>query len=84
MEAFDRAQIVLTYAEGLLKKLCELGFDDWDIKPDQIEYMFTNLMMCLIHDFLLNEFKIDSFHLITDDELISFKEICNVMVDKIK
>ena len=70
MEAFDRAQIGLTYAEGLLKKLCELGlfeiyhlipnlgFDGWDIKPDEVEYMFTNRMMRLIHDFLLNEFKI--------------------------
>ena len=31
-----------TYAEGLLSKLTELGFDSWDIKGKDLEYIFGN------------------------------------------
>lgn len=38
--------------------------------------------MRIIHDYLTSF--LDHSHVVTDDELISFKEICNVMIDKIR
>jgi hypothetical protein len=71
-----------TYAEMLMTKLSDLGFDNWDIKPEDLEYIFSNRKFRVFHDFLLKYLKHD--HVLTDAELICFKDIAVMMVDKTK
>lgn len=59
-----------------------LGFDCFDIKPSEIDPLFQTQKMRIFHDFLLGFLSPD--HVVSDDELILFKEICEIMVDKTK
>ncbi|CAI2358998.1 unnamed protein product [Moneuplotes crassus] len=70
------------YSESLLSKLSDLGFDGWDIKGDDIEYIFNSKKFRVLHDFLLKY--LSHSNVLTDSELICFKDIASIMVDKAK
>ena len=71
-----------TYAEGLIQKLTDFGFDSWDIKGADIEYIFGNKKFRILHDFLQKYLQHD--HVLTDAELICYKDIASIMLDKAK
>lgn len=71
-----------TYSEVLIRKMTDLGFDSWDIKANDLEYIFTNRKFRVFHDFLTKYLRHD--HVLTDAELICFKNIAVMMVDKAK
>lgn len=71
-----------TYAQGFLNKLKQLGFDSWDIKANDFEYMFANRKFRVLHDFFMDYMTHDK--VLTDEELICFKDISGIMLDKLK
>jgi hypothetical protein len=71
-----------TYADGLLTRLKELGFDNWDIKAEDLEYIFNHPKFRVLHDFLQEYLSHEN--VITDTELVWFKDIASLMIDKEK
>lgn len=71
-----------SYAQGLLQKVTDLGFDSWDIKSEDLEYIFSNRKFRIFHDFLQGYLEHDK--VLTDSELICFKDIASIMLDKAK
>lgn len=57
-----------TYASSFLGKLKDLGFDSWDIKAEDIEYMFGSQKFRVLHDFFEEYLSHDK--VLTDEELI--------------
>ena len=71
-----------TYSQIFLTKLKNLGFDIWDIKDQDLDYVFGEHKFRVLFDFFISNINHDK--VLTDEELIWFNDICKTVVDKIK
>ena len=79
---YGETQNANSYSQILLNKLKNLGFDTWDIKIQDLDYIFGEHKFRVFFDFFISH--VNHEKVLTDEELIWFNDICKTVVDKIK